>query len=121
MSILQWHGHFTTWPFHGDMANYHDMVILLTPVHFLVILLHSRPFVALSNSRPLVLSLFSSSSCILVLFSLGFSDSRPLEFSPSRPLLPHIVLSHWCPLVFSHSRPLVVLSDSRPSCRPLEF
>ena len=45
------------WPFHCDMA------ILLTPVHLLVILLHSRPLVVLSDSR--------------ILCPLRFLDSRP--------------------------------------------
>src|ERR1700737_137966 len=63
------------WSCHCEMANYHDMAILLTPVHPLVILLHSHPPI-FSDSRPLVLS----SSRPLVL-----SSSRPLVLSSSRP------------------------------------
>src|ERR1700737_308868 len=62
------------------------MAILLTPVHLLVILLHSCPptfssLLVLSDSRPSTLS--SSGIVVLLSFSriLGFSDSRILGFS----------------------------------------
>src|ERR1700738_4273839 len=88
------------------------MAILLTPVHLLVILLHSRPIFALSNSHPLVLVIL-----VILLHSrpllsciLGFSSSRILVLPHSCPL---VILSDSRSLEFSHSRP--VLSDSRPS------
>src|ERR1700738_16236 len=87
MSILQWHGHFTTWPFHGDMANYHDMVILLTPVHFLVLL----------NPPPLVLYFLTSFSRTVV---LSYSHILAL-LSFSRILVPRVVLSNSSWLGFS--------------------
>src|ERR1700738_168681 len=65
------------------------MAILLTPVHLLVILLHSCPptfssLLVLSDSRPSTLS----SSGIVVLLSF----SRILGFSDSRILVPRVVL-----------------------------
>ena len=90
------------------MANYHDMAILLTPVHLLVILLHSLPPTFSSFCRPPAFSsscrsLGFSDSRILVLSSwiLGFLDSCPLALwflvSSSRTSVPHVILSHYQP------------------------